>query len=389
MPAPWPTPRGGHLQVARSSYEELLAGVDRIQGISERLSTFTGTVQELATTSRSIREIGKLINDISDQTNLLALNAAIEAARVRSGGRRGAQARREGEVRHRSDRRIQRQHDHAGGEHGGRDGAVNEDARRTRRVVEDSAGRFEGMVHDFGTMNAQLGEISVAVSQLERTHADIHAKVEGIHDLSGDVARRMDESMGQSRELREATERVQGLVSRLRLGNSAFDRVYSVTESYRYRIEAWLSAQAERGLDPFDRDYQPIPGADSPKFRTRYDGQIEAGLRGFLDGILGDMEGLRYGFCVDVNGYTPSHNTMYSQAPTGEREHDLRHCRVKRKFDDDTGLRAARSEADSLLQSYMRDTGELLDDLSMPIRIGGRLWGALRVGFEPALLLRD
>ena len=51
------------------------------------LSAFNGTVQELATTSRSIRDIGALINDISDQTNLLALNAAIEAARAGEVGR--------------------------------------------------------------------------------------------------------------------------------------------------------------------------------------------------------------------------------------------------------------------------------------------------------------
>jgi methyl-accepting chemotaxis protein len=52
-------------------------------------------------------------------------------------------------------------------------------------------------------------------------------------------------------------------------------------------------------------------------------------------------------------------------------------------------LRAARSTTESLLQSYMRDTGELLNDLSLPIHIGGRHWGALRVGFEPSLLLTN
>jgi len=118
-----------------------------------------------------------------------------------------------------------------------------------------------------------------------------------------------------------------------------------------------------------------VPGSDPPKYRTSYDARIEDGLRRFLDGILGEMDGLRYSFCVDVNGFTPSHNTKYSRAPTGDRATDLLHSRVKRKFDDDTGLRAARSTTESLLQSYMRDTGELLDDLSMPIHVGGQHWG--------------
>jgi methyl-accepting chemotaxis protein len=31
----------------------------------------------------------------------------------------------------------------------------------------------------------------------------------------------------------------------------------------------------------------------------------------------------------------------------------------------------------------MRDTGEILCDLSVPLTVGGRHWGALRVGFDP------
>jgi methyl-accepting chemotaxis protein len=36
-----------------------------------------------------------------------------------------------------------------------------------------------------------------------------------------------------------------------------------------------------------------------------------------------------------------------------------------------------------LLQTYMRDTGEILNDLSMPIYIKGEHWGAIVNGFNP------
>lgn len=385
-----------NLDTARQSYDELLQVVERIHGISTRLSAFTTTVQELSSTSRSIREIGILINDISDQTNLLALNAAIEAARAGEVGRGFAVVADEvrklaekvksatGVISESTSNMI-----HLVENTLGETERINEDAQHTREVVERSSTKFQTMVSDFGVMTNQLGEITEAMQGLARTNTDINGKVTEIHDLSQDAGRKMTESLEQSRELRDSTERVQSLVARFRLGSSAFDRVFAIAEDYRDRIEAWLTEQAGQGLDLFDTNYQPIPGSDPPKFRTSYDTRIEDGLRKHLDGVLGEMDGLRYSFCVDQNGYTPSHNTKYSQPPSGDRAKDLLHSRVKRKFDDDTGLRAARSTTESLLQSYMRDTGELLNDLSLPIHIGGRHWGALRVGFEPSLLLTN
>lgn len=385
-----------NLEAARSSYHELLDVVQCIHGIGERLSVFNGTVQELANTSRSIREIGMLINDISDQTNLLALNAAIEAARAGEVGRGFAVV--ADEVR-----KLAEKVKSATGVIADstsnmislventlvETGKINDDAQQTRQVVQKSSRNFEAMVTDFGTMTVKLEEIAGAIGDLDRTNDEVHRNVRDIHGLSGEVASQMDDSLKHSRELRDATERVQGLVARFRMGASSFDRVFDITLTYRNRIQAWLAQQHGHGVDVFDTNYRVIPDTDPPRFHTSYDQQIEAGLRELLDGILGEMEGLRYSFCVDANGYTPSHNTKFSRPLTGNKAQDLLHSRVKRKFEDDTGLRAARSQADSLLQSYMRDTGELLDDLSMPIRINGRHWGALRVGFDPALLLNS
>lgn len=384
-----------NLEAARASFHELLDVVHCIQGISGRLEAFTGTVQELADTSRSIREIGMLINDISDQTNLLALNAAIEAARAGEVGRGFAVV--ADEVRKLAEK-VKSATGVIADSTGNmislventlvETGKINEDAQHTRNVVQKSSQNFETMVGDFNRMSAQLDEIATAIVDLDRSNEAVHRNVRDIHGLSREVSVEMTDSLAHSRTLRDATERVQGLVARFRMGASAFDRIFDITWTYRDRIEAWLTTQLDGGADLFDTRYVPVPDTDPPRYHTSYDRQIESGLRTLLDGILGEMDGLRYSFCVDVNGYTPSHNARFSKPLTGDKAQDLLHSRVKRKFEDDTGLRAARSQADSLLQSYMRDTGELLDDLSMPIRLRGRHWGALRVGFDPALLLK-
>ncbi len=36
-----------------------------------------------------------------------------------------------------------------------------------------------------------------------------------------------------------------------------------------------------------------------------------------------------------------------------------------------------------LLQTYKRDTGEIMHDLSVPIYINGKHWGGFRVGYQP------
>ena len=64
-----------NLEIARSSYQELLEVTERMKGIQSSLGRVSETVRELSQHSHSIRDIGLLINDISDQTNLLALNA--------------------------------------------------------------------------------------------------------------------------------------------------------------------------------------------------------------------------------------------------------------------------------------------------------------------------
>jgi methyl-accepting chemotaxis protein len=90
---------------------------------------------------------------------------------------------------------------------------------------------------------------------------------------------------------------------------------------------------------------------------------------------------------MDSNGYAPAHNSKFSHPPTGDYEKDLAGTRHKRIFDDMVGLKLARNRAPSLFQTYLRDTGEILGDLSMPVLVRGRHWGAVRLGFDPKVVI--
>jgi len=65
----------------------------------------------------------------------------------------------------------------------------------------------------------------------------------------------------------------------------------------------------------------------------------------------------------------------------------LLNSRDKRIFDDPTGKRSARNTNPFLLQTYARDTDEVLSNLSLPFFVKDRHRGAVRLGLNPVMLL--
>ena len=137
----------------------------------------------------------------------------------------------------------------------------------------------------------------------------------------------------------------------------------------------------------FDARYRPIPGSEPQQF--------EAAFTALCDRVLPDIQepllslDPRVVFCaaVDKNAYLPTHNRKFSQTPrAGDPVWNAANCRNRRFFKDSAGIRAARSTRDFLLQTYDRDMGGgtavTLKEVDVPIRVGGRHWGGLRLAFE-------
>lgn len=131
----------------------------------------------------------------------------------------------------------------------------------------------------------------------------------------------------------------------------------------------------------FDTEYSPIPNTDPEKYHTAYDIFTDSYLVKFQDGYLEDKD-ITFAVAVDRNGYLPTHNTIFSKPLTGDYETDLSSNRTKRLFDDETGINAAKNLEPFLHQVYYRDTGEVIWDISVPIMVNGRHWGAFRVGMS-------
>ena len=140
-------------------------------------------------------------------------------------------------------------------------------------------------------------------------------------------------------------------------------------------------------VDVFDRTYRPVPGSNPPKFRVAWGEDFSRRCQRLLDESLERARGAVFAVAVNTDGYLSAHNSRYSQPLTGDPAKDLVGNRTCRKFENPAELRAARNTEPMLLQTYLRDTGEVLCDIAMPIMVSGRHWGNVRVGVPAEALL--
>lgn len=385
-----------NLDNARESLQEMLDVASKVNLVSDKLGQFNHTVDNLSERSESIKQIANLIKDIADQTNLLALNAAIEAARAGEAGRGFAvvadEVRKLAEKVNTATQEItlninsmitlvkdtQSENE-----------VINDDIRQTRDVVERSSHQFEKMVDDFGQTNGKLLQIAAAMEELTATNNQVNDNVTSIHELSTEVASNMTDSEKSAGSLAAATESVQELVSRFKIGRGAFDFNVDVAHKFQEAIQNMLGGLQKRGVNIWDNNYKPIPNTNPQKYDISYIKDFERDIQPILENHAQMAKGAMYAIIIDTKGYSAIHMLKVSKPLTGDYQTDLLNNRTRRIWDDPTGQRAAKNTRPLLVQTYARDTGEILSEINMPIVVDGRIWGNVRLGCDSNVLLGD
>ena len=383
-----------NLKLAQKSYQELVDATDKTLQINHSVKSFGTTVDELGKSSAFILQAVSIINDIAEQTNLLSLNATIEAARAAEHGKGFAVVAEEvrdlakrikpatQEITANIDSMISLVEKTQG-----ETKEISKFAEETNTTVSEASENFHLMMQDFEEANEQLMKIAAAIEELSTNNTEVTDKVAGINVLSQEIAEDMRSSESSVDALSTVTEKMLEMVSRFNTGEGTFDSIMSWAQKTRDTFEVELQAIHKSGVNLFDTNYRQIPNTVPQKFETSFTAAIQQKLQPHFDTALNQVKGAIYCLAIDKGGYLPAHHKAFSQPMSGDPQQDLLHSRNQRIYlNNKTEKRRCSHTEPLLLQTYMRDTGEVLNDLSLPIYINGRHWGALIIGFDPKAL---
>jgi methyl-accepting chemotaxis protein len=374
------------VETAVQHIAELIEAVGRIE---LRLGAVGTALAQVAKVSGSIEAIAK-------QTNLLALNATIEAARAGAAGRGFAVV--ASEVKSLAE--ATRQATHLIGD--------------TVRDLDGQVGNLIGESGDASLRAKSAGEgaqqIQTIIVRVQDGFTAVGREIDGVAkaatsnlahcdmviDELGNLAKGVDLS---STDLKHADDRVaklldlsEGLIaliadSGVETSDGPLVRVVIDTAK---QISAAFENAIERGdirLDQLmDEKYREIPGTNPKQYLTDYVALTDRILPPIQDPV--QKIDPRVVFCVAwaKGGYLPTHNPNYRLPQGPDPVWNNANCRNKRLFDDRAVKKVAGNTKPFLLQTYRRDMGGgnfvLMKDLSSPILVRGRHWGAFRMGFR-------
>ncbi|MYM41296.1 methyl-accepting chemotaxis protein [Duganella qianjiadongensis] len=367
-------------------------GLQRIKAARAEAQTAGAMMASLQSNARKIYSFTEAISEISARTNLLALNAAIEAARAGEQGRGFAVV--ANEVRQLALRTKE-----ATDEISAMVREINQQAEQAAGGMTTLAQSVSVAVGNVETVHGLLGNIEQSssvseqqigqIAQAAREHVDtseiIAQGVSSIRDSLHSTEQQLPRAAGSAQALAERAEVITRALSASAIESSHDPIRIAAQQAARDVGRLFESAISSGQISQealFDRHYTPIPNTNPQKHKSRFDDFTDRVLPPLQEAVLEAMPQLAYAGAVDNNGYFPTHNRKFSQPLTGDYDVDMVNNRTKRIFSDRTGKRCGSSTQPFLLQTYKRDTGEVMHDLSVPIYVNGRHWGGFRVGYR-------
>ncbi len=374
------------VETAVHHISELVDAVGRIEG---RLASVSAALAEVAKVSGSIEAIAR-------QTNLLALNATIEAARAGSAGRGFAVV--ASEVKNLAEATRQATQLIAETARGldsevtsliGESGEASQRAKSAGEGAQAMQGIIARVQDGFASVGREIdGVARAATSNLEhcdRVIDELGHLAEGV-DLSSNDLKQAD---GRVAKLLELSEGLIAVIADSGVETSDAPLIRLVTDTARQITQAFEDAigRGEITIDRLmDENYREIPGTDPKQYMTDYVEFTDRILPAIQDPI--QKSDPRIVFCVAwaKGGYLPTHNPNYRLPQGKDPVWNNANCRNRRLFSDRAVKKVAANIKPFLLQTYRRDMGGgnfvLMKDLSSPIIVRGRHWGAFRMGFR-------
>lgn len=380
------------MKINKKGSDAIAETIPAMEGTRDMIQKNAEIIAELEAKSEKIIQVTSIISDIAEQTNLLALNAAIEAARAGEQGRGFAVV--ADEVR-----ALAAKTSGATSQIGS---TVNEINSEIKLAVSNTQSLLSTIDHGvkmtqsigqhLSDINIQSEAIQQSVNHLASSMNENNNDIKNISSVISQTSERLSKTEAdvasiadRSQGLSETAEKIYESFGESSLGELHDHVLLEARNAAADIADRFTAAIADGRISEqklFDRNYREIPKTSPVKFSTDFDGFTDEVLPTIQEPILERHAFIAYAGAVDNNGYFPTHNKRYSQPLTGDYNADLVNNRTKRIFSDRTGLRCGNNTRPFLLQTYKRDTGEVMHDLSVPIIVHGKHWGGFRIGYQ-------
>ncbi|RZI41948.1 chemotaxis protein [Herbaspirillum sp. HC18] len=359
------------VQRARKTVEQIGHGVI---GVTDNLSEVADAANE--------------ITQIALQTRLVAFNASVEAKRAGEAGRGFAvvaDAVRDLAAKvEQSSKLIM--------------STVTQLEERIKKLADDIQSTESGQkgTPREGTFNAAVSEVERGVAEIADT---ARKNIEGCTGVLDSVRGLTEQVSSTATALQDARKRTESFLSLsesliemaaesgVRTDDTPFiESAIAAGKRITALFEEGIRSGVISAADLFDRRHQPIPGTNPEQFMAPFTPFCEKVLPDVLEEILTWSPKVVFSVAADSKCYIPTHNRKFSKPQGKDPVWNQANSRNRRFFVGRTEWAAINNRKPFLLQTYRRNMGGgnfvVMKDLSVPIFVDGKHWGALRIGYQ-------